>query len=116
MYTETDQVQEAPPPDILTSLLFGTVSNPLIKLPILRAAIELGVWAKIASGCRTANEIASTTGADLGGIRCLLDALVIMKLLEKNASAYCLPDWTEHYLLPGKQTYLGDFILEWLAW
>jgi len=116
MNIQHDLTQEAPPPDTLTSLLFGTVSDPLLKLPILRAGIELQVWAKIASGCHTASEIASAIVADPDGLRRLLDALVVMKLLEKESLAYSLPDWTEHYLLPGKQTYLGDFILEWLAW
>lgn len=107
---------ETPPPDTLTSLLFGTVTDPVLKLPILRAAIKLQVWAKIGEGYDTADEIAIAIGADPGGIRRLLDALVIMKLLEKKASAYSLPDWAEYYLLPGAPAYLGDFILEWLAW
>lgn len=111
-----DLSPEAPPPDILMELVFGTVSDPLLKLPILRAGIELQVWARIAAGAQTAVEIASAAGADLGGMRCLLDALTVMKLLEKDASRYRLPDWAMYYLLPGKPTYLGDFILEWLAW
>jgi SAM-dependent methyltransferase len=108
--------QEPPPPDILINLLLGTVSDPLLKLPILRASIELQVWAKIAAGSQTVNEIASVIGANPGGLRCLLDALVVMKLLQKDRAVYSLPDWTEVYLLPGKPAYLGDFIIEWLAW
>ena len=107
---------EPPPPDILMDLLFGTVLDPLLKLPILRAGIELQVWAEIAQGHQTANEIASAQGSDPGGMRLLLDALSLMKLLEKEAGGYHLPDWTEYYLLPGRPTYLGDFALEWLAW
>jgi C-methyltransferase len=86
------------------------------KLPILRAGIELLVWEKIAKGLRTSNEIALATGADPRGVRLLLDALTVMKLLQKEAMSYSLPDWAEYYLLPGKPTYLGDFLLEWLAW
>jgi hypothetical protein len=41
MSTQPDLPQEAPPPDILLDLLLGTVECPLLKLPILRAAIEL---------------------------------------------------------------------------
>jgi len=116
MSSHPDLPQEPPPPDTLMNLLFGTVTDPLLKLPILRAGIELQVWAKIAAGHRTANEIASAAGADSGGVRRLLDALTVMKLLEKEARVYKLPDWTEYYLLPGRPIYLGDFILEWLAW
>jgi len=111
MSTQPTISQEAPAPDILTDMLLGN-----IKLPILRAGVELQVWAKIAAGHRTANEIASAVGADPGGMRRLLDALTVMKLLQKEAAVYHLPDWTEYYLLPGKPTYLGDFVLEWLAW
>jgi len=108
--------QEAPAPDILINLLLGNVLDPLLKLPILRAGVELQVWAKIAAGHRTINEIASAVGADPDGLRRLLDALTVMKLLQKEAGVYRLPDWAEYYLLPGKPTYLGDFVLEWLAW
>jgi len=97
-------------------LLLGDVSVPLLKLPILRAGLELQVWAKIAAGHRTTNEIASAVGADPGGMRRLLDALTVMKLLQKEAEVYSLPDWAEYYLLPDRLTYLGAFVLEWLAW
>jgi C-methyltransferase len=97
-------------------MLFGSISVPFVKLPILRASLELEVWASIAAGHRTAEEIALAAGADPGGIRRLLDALTVMKLLEKEDAGYRLPTWVEYYLLPGKPTYLGDFVLEWLAW
>jgi SAM-dependent methyltransferase len=97
-------------------LLFGTVSVPMEKLPILRAGIELQVWDKIASGNRTAQAIASSIPANTRGVKLLLDALVVMKLLVKKGELYSLPDWAEHYLLNGKPGYLGDFVLEWLAW
>lgn len=116
MSAQPDLPQEPPAPDTLMDLLFGTVSDPLLKLPILRAGIELRVWAEIAGGRRTADEVAASMGAHQGGMRCLLDALTLMKLLEKEGSSYRLPDWAEYYLLPGRPTYLGDFVLEWLAW
>jgi len=116
MNTQPTIPQEVPTPDILIDMLLGNVSDPLLKLPILRAGVELQVWAKIAAGHRTTNEIASAVGADTGGMRRLLDALTVMKLLQKEAAVYRLPDWAEYYLLPGRPTYLGDFVLEWLAW
>jgi SAM-dependent methyltransferase len=108
--------QEPPRPETLMELLFGTVSVPMEKLPIFQAGIELQVWDKIATGKRTAAEIASAIEADPRGMRLLLDALTVMKLLHKEAGLYYLPDWAEYYLLSGKPTYLGDFVLEWLAW
>ena len=116
MSPQPDLPPEPPPPDPLMNLLFGTVDGPLLKLPILRAGIELQVWAEIASGHQTASDVAAVIGADLHGMRSLLDALTVMKLLEKDGMEYRLPDWAEYYLLPGKPTYLGHFVLEWLAW
>ena len=116
MSTQPTIPQEVPAPDILIDLLLGNVSVPLLKLPILRAGLELQVWAQIAAGHRTTNEIASAVGADPGGMRRLLDALTVMKLLQKEAAVYRLPDWTEYYLLPDRSTYLGGFVLELLAW
>jgi SAM-dependent methyltransferase len=114
--TQSVASQEPPPPDGLMELLFGTVTLPFVKLPVLRAALELEIWAKIAAGHRTAKEVAAAEGADEGGIRRLLDALTAMKLLGKLGGNYALPDWAEHYLLPGRPTYLGTFLLSWLAW
>jgi SAM-dependent methyltransferase len=116
MIPQPAKTQEAPAPDILIDMLLGNVSAPMVKLPVLQAGVELQVWAKISSGHRTANEIASAVGADPDGMRRLLDALTVMKLLHKEGAVYRLPDWAEYYLLPGSPTYLGDFVLEWLAW
>jgi len=107
---------DTPSPDALLDLLFGNVSIPFLKLPILRAALELRVWASMAAGHRTGAAIAAATGADETGFRQLLDALVVMKLLEKDETGYRLPAFAERYLLPDSSAYLGDFVLEWLAW
>jgi SAM-dependent methyltransferase len=116
MATQLDATEGPPGPDALMDLLFGSVTVPLVKLPILRAGLELEVWAKIAAGHRTAKEVAAIEGAGEGGVRRLLDALTVMKLLEKEGGNYTLPAWAEHYLIPGKPAYLGAFVLEWLAW
>lgn len=116
MSIQSDVPQEPPAPEILLELLLGSVQSPLLKLPILRAGVELQIWDKIAKGHRTTNEIASVLRADTGGVRRLLDALTVMNLLEKANGIYSLPEWAEYYLLPDKPTYFGSFILEWLAW
>ena len=92
MSTQPVQIQEAPAPDILIDLLFENISTPMVKLPVLQAGVELQVWAKIAAGHQTANEIALAVGADPGGMRGLLDALTVMKLLHKEGAVYRLPD------------------------
>ncbi len=116
MPTQAVTNADPPGPDPLVELLFGNVGTPFLKLPILRAGLELQVWDKIAAGHHTANEVAATASCDVGGIRLLLDALTVMKLLEKAGDRYDLPAWAPHYLLPGRPAYLGAFILDWLAW
>lgn len=116
MTATDDSSGETPTPEPLLDLFFGDISLPLLKLPILRAGVELQVWHAIGAGNRTVPAIATAVGADATGIRLLLDALTVMKLLCKDATGYSLPPWATRYLLPDKPTYLGDFVLEWLAW
>jgi C-methyltransferase len=97
-------------------MLFGSLSLAFLKLPILRAGLELHLWDSIAAGHRTPAAVASAAGADETGLRQLLDALTVMKLLDKDRAGYRLPAFAERYLLSSKPTYLGDFVLEWLAW
>jgi len=116
MSTQPAATHEVPGPGFLMSFMFGEVRNPMLRLPILRAGIELEVWAKIAGGYRTAKDIACAVNANQDGMRLLLDALTVMKLLKKQERVYSLPDWAEYYLLPDKPTYMGNLVLEWLAW
>jgi len=116
MPTQGAKNPDLPGPDPLMDLLLGNVETPMLKLPILRAGLELQVWDKIASGHNTAREIAAIAPCDATGIRQLLDALTVMKLLEKTGDEYELPAWAPHYLIPGRPAYLGDFVLDWLAW
>jgi C-methyltransferase len=116
MLAQSEATEGPPAPDALMDLLFGAVTVPFVKLPVLRAALELEVWAKVAAGYRTAKDIAAVEGADEGGVRRLLDALTVMKLLGKQGDNYTLPAWAEHYLLPGRPAYLATFLLKWMAW
>jgi SAM-dependent methyltransferase len=111
-----DAGHESPAPDALLDMLFGGLSLAFLKLPILRAGLELRVWDSVAAGHHTAAAMASAMGADETGLRQLLDALTVMKLLQKDDGGYRLPAAAQRYLLPDKPTYLGDFLLEWLAW
>ena len=116
MSTLEDERCETPGPEAVLDMLFGSVSLAYLKLPTLQAGLELEVWAAIAAGNGTAPSVAAAIGADETGIRQLLDALTVMGFLEKEAAVYRLPPFAERFLLPGKPTYLGAFVLEWLAW
>mgnify|MGYP001822885198 CR=1 FL=1 len=84
--------------------------------PILRAAIEMGVWSKVAGGSTTADEVAQAEGWDPTGTRMLLDVLCGMDLLDKQEGKYYLLPVAEKYLLPGKATYMGDYVLLDMGW
>jgi SAM-dependent methyltransferase len=116
MAVSHDAGHKTPAPDTLLDMLFGSLSLAFLKLPILRAGLQLHVWEAVGAGHHTAAAMASAMGADETGLRQLLDALTVMKLLHKDDAGYRLPAVAECYLLPDKPTYLGDFVLEWLAW
>jgi 2-polyprenyl-3-methyl-5-hydroxy-6-metoxy-1,4-benzoquinol methylase len=103
--------EELPTPDAIMDLLW-----PGYQLALVKAGLELQVWAKIASGCRTARELAAAEGWDATGTRMLLDALCSMGLLGKDEGGYCLNGLVETYLLPDRPTYIGDAFLYDLGW
>ena len=86
------------------------------KPAIFKAALELEVWAKVAAGGTTAAEIAEAEGWDPTGTRMLLDVLCGMDLLDKQEGKYYLLPVAEKYLLPGKATYMGDYVLLDMGW
>lgn len=87
-----------------------------VKISILRAALELQVWDKIAEGTTNAEQIASKEGWDPVGTRILLDALCGMGLLGKNPKGYCLTPVSDLHLVNGKPTYIGDVRIAQLTW
>jgi SAM-dependent methyltransferase len=93
----------------------GDSPGPLLDLEIgawkgaiLRAALELDVWGKIAAGARTAEAMSAAEGWDAGGTRRLLDALCGMRLLAKDAAG-CASTPLARYLEPGASS-LGGFL------
>lgn len=111
MNEDTNLSREIPPAEILEQL------TPYIyQVGVLRAALELEVWAKVASGEDSTEKIIDTENWDSFGTRMLLDDLCSLKLLVKEGCKYRLTPETEQYLLPGKPTYLGKYILKDFCW
>jgi ubiquinone/menaquinone biosynthesis C-methylase UbiE len=79
-------------------------------LRILEAAMKLDVFAKLGGRARTAAEIAQEIGASERGVAVLLDALVGMRLMDRNSDKYSLNDVSETYLLPSSRLYMGDYL------
>jgi 2-polyprenyl-3-methyl-5-hydroxy-6-metoxy-1,4-benzoquinol methylase len=88
----------------------------MCHLGILRAALELGVWAKVAAGEDSAARLSATEHWDPLGTRMLLDDLCSLKLLAKEGDQYRLVPEAEHYLLPDKPTYRGRYLLADFCW
>jgi ubiquinone/menaquinone biosynthesis C-methylase UbiE len=94
--------------------------DPIIKAgketAMIHAGLELQVWAKVAAGYRTADDLAGHENWDPTGTRALLDALFAIGLLEKDEAGYQLPPIAEQTLLPGSPAYEGGgLLLEWAA-
>src|SRR5579863_535692 len=86
----------------------------------LVAGVELDVFGRIASGERTAKEIAEAAGASPRGMASLLDALTAIGYLRKTGSRYGLQPVSAAFLVPGGKAYVGAMAhalsLTWDAW
>jgi hypothetical protein len=74
-----NQIDELPKPDAVMDLLW-----PGYQLALVKAGFELQVWAKIAAGRQTAQEMSQAEGWDATGTRMLLDTFVGMGFLGKD--------------------------------
>ena len=90
---------------------------------VLFTGVRLGVFSHIASGKRTAREIAGAAKANERGVRMLLDALVACGLLRKKhfgkTSQYLLTPRAAKFLVRNSPDYLGGMIEHdamWDAW
>jgi 2-polyprenyl-3-methyl-5-hydroxy-6-metoxy-1,4-benzoquinol methylase len=88
----------------------------MYQAAILRAGLELEVWAKVAAGEDSADRLSAAEHWDPLGTRMLLDDLCSLKLLAKEGNQYRLVPEAEHYLLPGKPTYQGRYLLAEFCW
>jgi ubiquinone/menaquinone biosynthesis C-methylase UbiE len=79
---------------------------------ILLTALELDVFAPLASGEKTAAEMVDATGYSARGLPMLLDALVPLGLLAKRADRYALTPLSEHCLVKGKPAYIGAALVQ----
>ncbi|HVP20900.1 MAG TPA: methyltransferase domain-containing protein [Anaerolineaceae bacterium] len=103
--------QEIPQKEIIGELEYST-----FRIGAFRAALELHLWEKIATGQDTASKIADHEGWDLAGSRLVLDAMCALKLLSKTGDRYALVPESAFYLVPGKTTYIGDMLLYEYRW
>ncbi len=93
---------DQPSPDLFFDTLFAYQRSALIK-----AAIELDVFTKIAEGNPTAEKIASACGASARGIRIICDCLTVCGFLTKTENEYALTESTEVFLSKHSPAYMG---------
>jgi hypothetical protein len=92
-------------PERLMQFAFG-YAPPLM----IESAIRLRAFDALADGPKSLDELAAATGASARGLRLLLNALVGLELLAKDARGkYALTPESEKYLVSGKHGYLGGF-------
>ena len=94
----------------LTPLTFMEAVNGLQKSAVARAAIELDVFTHIARGCNTVESVAAATQASAKGVRVLLDALTVLRLLHKQDNRYQLTDESALFLDRQSPRYMGDSV------
>lgn len=80
------------------------------KSAVIRSAIELDVFTRIAGGYHTAETLASKCGTSIRGMRILCDGLVVLRLLNKSAGLYLLTDESRVFLDRSSDRYIGDAI------
>jgi len=78
----------------------------------LKAALDLDLFTVIAAGRRSLGDIVESTGSDRRGMQILLDALCPLGLLAKSREGYLLTPASDAFLVRGKPTYYGKWMME----
>lgn len=78
----------------------------------LLAANDLGVFAALTDGARTAPDLSDRLGTDSQALSRLLDACCGLNLLEKQGDNYLLLSISAAFLVPGQPDYIGN-ALRW---
>lgn len=98
----------APQPD--PDLIYGLYTG-VFKPQVIRLALRLDVFTPLASGARTAAEVAAGCQASPVGVAHLLNYLQAIGLLEGDTGAYRLSPSAATFLVRGEKSYAGDLIL-----
>ena len=79
---------------------------------ILRIGLLLDVFSPLEFGPVTAEAVAEKCNCSIDGIKYLLHCLYTFGLVEENDNKYHLTPTSATFLVPGKPSYVGDWILE----
>ncbi len=96
----------APDPDLVYSLYTGG-----FKAQLIRIALLLDVFSPLATGAADAQTIARSCGCEATELTALLDYLCSLHLLDRRANTYALTPTAATFLVPGRQSYAGGWVL-----
>ncbi len=95
-----------PNPDLVYKLYTG-----VFTVQFTRMALLLDVFTPLVDGPKTAVSIARSCTCDPTNMGALLDFLCSQQILDKQADAYALTPTAATFLVRGRPTYTGDWIL-----
>jgi SAM-dependent methyltransferase len=95
-----------PDPDLFYSLYTGGFKPQMVRLALL-----LDVFSPLAAGPAGVQTVARACGCDPTGTRLLLDYLASLGLVQRRGETYSLTPTAAAFLVPGAQTYAGDWLL-----
>ncbi|MBI2921871.1 MAG: class I SAM-dependent methyltransferase [Planctomycetes bacterium] len=75
---------------------------------IVNSAIELGAFAALENGLKSAAQVGKAVGAPERSTAILLDAVTALGLLQKEGRKYRLSPLADAHLVPGRGGYIGD--------
>jgi 2-polyprenyl-3-methyl-5-hydroxy-6-metoxy-1,4-benzoquinol methylase len=97
----------SPNPDSVYSLFTG-----VYKPQLARIALTLDVFTPLASGPADAQAVAQACACSPAGIELLLDYLSSIGVLERHGNNYALTPSAATFLVPHRQSYAGDLLLQ----
>lgn len=94
------------PPFMVLQIMHGRWAVQMLK-----TAVELDLFSNLKSGAKTPAELANHVGADARGVELMLNALVVLKLLQKSGhDKFELNEQSRLYLVKDSELYMGGYI------
>ncbi len=78
---------------------------------VLFTALELNLFGLLNDGAVSVDELAEKSGYEPDGLRRFLAALVAVGLIVEHDGRFANGPLAAHYLIPGTDAYVGDFLL-----
>jgi SAM-dependent methyltransferase len=103
---DMSETSGSPDSDLVYSLY-----SDVFKPQLVRSALLLDLFSPLADGPADADAIATARGCSAVGVHALLEYLCDLHLLERRGDAYALTPTTATFLVRGRPSYAGDWIL-----